>query len=69
MRSGTLLGAASSLLIVQVALPSEMTAFTGLESSSRKLSLGSSVVSPLIGTETVRVVVPGAKVTVPPTAV
>ena len=38
----------------QVALPSEMTAFTGLESSRRNASLGSSAVSPLIGTETVR---------------
>ncbi|GJE61100.1 hypothetical protein MPOCJGCO_3221 [Methylobacterium trifolii] len=64
-----IVGAGSSLVIVPTPWVSVIVALVAPERFTRKLSLGSKTVSPLASTVMVRLVVPGAKVSVPEVAV
>ena len=61
-------GASSSSVIVPVPVPAvfDTAAFVGLLSSTTTVSFDSSSVSPVTDTSKVRLVVPAAKVSVPP---
>ena len=58
-------GAVSSLMIVPLPVPSAMVAPVGLASVTVKLSLASTVASPIAATVIVFCVSPAAKVSVP----
>ena len=60
-----LAGCVSSLTMVPTPWPSAMVALTGVSRLTKKVSVGSNLVSPTTCTVTVWLVSPGAKMTVP----
>ena len=61
-------GGSSLSMIVPVAFPTATVALTGAESATENLSSGSSTASSVRDTDTVRVLPPGANVSVPDAA-